>query len=59
MPFLAGGLNGNGLEENFHYGFPFMGSSQMIPGSAMMMDPNLAWQWQKVCYNSHPLQTRH
>ncbi|KAB8075246.1 hypothetical protein BDV29DRAFT_155858 [Aspergillus leporis] len=47
MPFLAGGLNGNGLEENFHYGFPFMGSSQMIPGSAMMMDPNLAWQWQK------------
>ncbi|KAJ5951278.1 transcriptional regulator family: Fungal Specific TF [Penicillium vulpinum] len=45
MPFPTGGINGNGLEENLYYGFPFMGSSQMFPGSGMMMDPNFAWQW--------------
>jgi hypothetical protein len=39
-------LNANGLEDNFYYGFPFMGPSQMFPGPAMMTDPNLAWQWQ-------------
>jgi hypothetical protein len=40
MPFPARGLNGNGLEENIYYGFPFMESSQIFPGSAMMMNLN-------------------
>ncbi|KAJ5827591.1 transcriptional regulator family: Fungal Specific TF [Penicillium robsamsonii] len=59
MSFPAEGLNDNGLRENFSYGFPFIGSSQMFIGPAMMMDPNPAWQWQKVCSNSVPLQMYH
>ena len=51
MPFSAGGLDGNGMEDNFFYGYPFIGTNQMIPGSAMM-DNNLVWQWQHVCFNS-------
>ncbi|OQE37704.1 hypothetical protein PENCOP_c009G07388 [Penicillium coprophilum] len=57
MPFPTEGLNGASLEENFHHGFPFIGSSQMFPGSAMMMDPNFAWQWQKYFEAELPQDT--
>ncbi|OKL61512.1 hypothetical protein UA08_03101 [Talaromyces atroroseus] len=42
MPFPTGGLNGDGLEESFYYGFPFIVSSQVFPSSAMAIDPNVA-----------------
>ncbi|KAE8167967.1 hypothetical protein BDV40DRAFT_130824 [Aspergillus tamarii] len=48
MPFTIGGLNQYSLQESFYYGLPFMGPSQMFPGP--FMEPNLASQWQTVCF---------